>query len=124
MNSLEKRVDALEEANGAGEGRAAFLWVNHASDGGLVYQGRFYADVDALLRSLGIERGEAFLFCWTPGRTAAELLAEAEERAKNPLPEVSLDDLGEYGRQLVEKKGVSPAVAKHLEELLSMKEGL
>ncbi len=43
--------------------------------------------------------------------------AEAEEITNNPPPEVTLADLGEYGRQLVEEDGVSPAVAKHLEEL-------
>jgi len=48
--------------------------------------------------------------------TRAELLAQAEELAKNPPPEVTVDELGEYGRKLV-ADGVSPAVARYLESL-------
>jgi hypothetical protein len=115
MSSLTKRVDALEQANGI-EGKA-FLWVTHATDGGFVYNGQFYADAAALLSALGLEPDGAFVFGRETDHTAAELLAAAEERAKNPLPEISIDELGEYGRQLVEGQGVSPAVAKHLEAL-------
>jgi hypothetical protein len=79
-----------------------------------MYDGRFYADDAALLRALGHEPDGAIILGWKPGETAAELLAEAEERAKNPPPEVTLDELGEIGRKLV-AKGVSPALAKFLE---------
>jgi hypothetical protein len=119
MNSLEKRVDILEQESGTGS--KAFLCVQYASDGGLVYDGRFYPDAAALLDTFGHGPDEAFILGWKPGETAAELLAEAEERAKNPPPEVALDDLGEYGRQLVEK-GVTPAVAKALEAVQANRE--
>jgi hypothetical protein len=82
-----------------------------------VHDGQFYANTAALLCALGLEPDGAFVFGWKPGQTVAELLAEAEERKKNPPPPVSIDDLGEYGRQLVEEQGISPAVAKHLEAL-------
>ena len=90
--------------------------LNYASDGGLVCHGRFYADSEALLSALGINQGQAHVLGWQPGKTAAELLAEAAERAKNPPPEVSRDDLGEYGKQLVDE-GILPIVAQHLETL-------
>ena len=87
-----------------------------ATDGGLVHAGQFYADESALLHALGHGLDDAIVFGWEPGQTAAELLAEAAEWAKNPPPEVSIDELGEYGRKLV-ADGVSPWVAKHLESL-------
>jgi len=123
MSRLERRIENLENS-ADGKVTKAFLWVEHASDGGLVHGGRFYTDADALLNALGHSQGEALLFGWNLGQTAAELLAEAEERAKNPPPEVTLDELGEYGRQLMEEEGVSPAVAKHLEGLRTEHQGL
>ena len=117
MSGLTKRVDALERTGNRKEEKA-FLLVHYPSDGGLVYGGKFYHDTDALLSSLGIEPDGAFILGWQgETMTAAELLAEAAERAKNPPPEVTLDDLGEYGRRLVEQKGVSLAVANLLEKL-------
>jgi len=118
MSSLTKRVDALEQADG--KGNVKNLWVTYASDGGFVYGGKLYADTDALLHALGIEQDEVCLIGWTPGLTAAELLASASE--KSHLPEASLDDLGKYGRQLADK-GVSPAVAKYLETLQPCERG-
>ena len=81
-----------------------------------MHDGQFYENEAAMLRALEHEPDGVHLFKHHPSQTAAELLAEAEERAKNPLPEVTLEELGEYGRQLV-TDGVSPAVAKHLEAL-------
>ena len=115
MNNLTKRVDALEQVPG-NESRP-FLFVDYASDGGLVYRGVFYSSVDTMLKALGCERGGAHVLGGQAGKTVAELLEEAAERAKNPPPEVTLDELGEYGRKLVTEKGITPAVAALLETL-------
>ena len=115
MSSLAKRVDALEQVSD-NEARP-FLFVDYASDGGLVHQGTFYPSVDTMLKALGHERRGAHVLGGQTGKTVAELLADAAERAKSPPPEVTLDDLGEQGRKLVEEKGVTPAVAKLLEAL-------
>lgn len=112
MSGLAKRVAALEQG-GVKEARA-FLWVNYASDGGLVYDGRFYSDAEAFLSALGIDQDNAHVFGWEPGQTAAELLEAAEERARNPPPKVTREDLGKYGRKLVDE-GVTPIVARFLE---------
>jgi hypothetical protein len=94
MNGLARRLERLETAEGVA--KRHFLWVDHASDGGLVHDGKFYPDTDALLSSLGLGPDGAFILGWQgKTQTAAELLAEAEERAKNPPPPVSIDDLGE-----------------------------
>ena len=110
MNSLERRVDALEQAHG--KGGKPMLWVDHASDGGLVYGGKVYADTSALLSALGLEEGAAFVIGWEPGRqTAAELL----EAAQQPRPEASVEELLECGHQLAAQGArVSPAVEKNL----------
>ena len=115
MSSLTKRVDALEQVPD-NEARP-FLFVDYASDGGLVHQGTFYPSVDTMLKALGHERSGAHVLGGQVGKTVTELLAEAAEREKNPPPEVTLGDLGEYGRKLVMEEGVTPAVAKLLEAL-------
>ena len=117
MSGLTKRVDALERTGNSKEEKA-FLFVHYPSDGGLVYGGKFYPDTDALLSSLGLEPDGAFILGWQgETMTAAELLAEAVERARTPPPEVTLDDLGEYGRRLVEQEGLSPGVAALIEKV-------
>jgi hypothetical protein len=117
MKGLTKRVDALEQEEGIQEKQEKLvLWVEYASDGGLVHDGVWYADADALTASLGHEPDTVWMFGWQAGETAAELIAEAEERKRNPPPAVTVDDLGEQGRALV-AEGVSPAVAKICETL-------
>ena|GEM_PF-5030008 len=85
MSSLTKRVDALEQASGIGQTR--LLWVEYASDGGLVHDGKFYVDADALCRALGCEPGGVRPVGWTASQTAAELLTGSE---------VSLDEIAAY----------------------------
>ena len=120
MTNLAKRLDKLEQTTDK-QGRN-ILWVEYASDGGLVCYGEFYSSTDALLQAKGYGPDEVLFMGWKPDQTAAELLAEAAERAKNPPPIVTIDDLGEYGRRLVEQEGVLPAVAALLEKLHSGRE--
>ena len=117
MSSIAKRVDKLEqgESKPAKQGRH-ILFVEYASDGGLMYYGKFYSSTDALLQAKGYGPDEALFMGRKSEQTASELLAEAAERAKNPPPSVTVDDLGEYGRRLVEQEGLSPAVAALLEK--------
>ena len=70
MSGLERRVDAVEARRS--KGKRFFLWVTYAAGGGLVYDGRFYADAVALFRALGIEPDEDAI---AVGWGAAELLA-------------------------------------------------
>jgi hypothetical protein len=72
MNSLMKRVEAMEQAEGVAERH--FLWVQYAADGGLVYEGIWYADPAALAVALGYEPDSVLVFGWRPGETAADEL--------------------------------------------------
>jgi len=58
MSGLTKRVEALEGASGM-EGKA-LLW-EYVPDGGLVYDGTFYADTDALLAAVGVGQGKVLV---------------------------------------------------------------
>ena len=64
MSNLTKRVDVLEKR---GKGRRELLWVASASDGGLVYDGQFYADADTLLCALGLDPDDTLLISWKQG---------------------------------------------------------
>ena len=76
MKGLKKRVDDLEYKTNTGENAVTFLWIDEATDGGLVHKGKFYKDSKALIRALGIdEQKEVYLFHWQATHTAAELLA-------------------------------------------------
>jgi len=48
---LEKRVAALEQATG--KNKPALLFIDRTADGGLVHDGRFFPDDNALLVALG-----------------------------------------------------------------------
>ena len=119
MKGLEKRVETLEQQSGeqqSGVQNKSVIWSEWATYGGLVHKGKLYPDKEALFFALGIKPGEVILFEDKRSRTAAEILREAEERAKNPPPEVTIDDLGEHGRSLV-AEGCSPMIAQFLERL-------
>ena len=60
MNSLMKRIGALERELGTGAG--AMLWIDHV-DGGISLDGQHYADADALASALGLQ-GRHMLIGW------------------------------------------------------------
>ena len=76
MKNLKKRVEDLERAAGIGKKTNWYLWVDYTVDGGIVHNGRFYMDENALLRALGHTRDEVKFLSWPAGKTAAELLAQ------------------------------------------------
>jgi hypothetical protein len=64
MNGLTKRVEAMERETDIQEKH--FAWVEYASDGGLVHEGVWYADADALAGSLGYDPDTVLVAGWTP----------------------------------------------------------
>ena len=82
MNSLTKRLDALEQAGSKRKTKKAVLWVDFATDGGLVHEGQFYASCSALLHVLEYEQGDTVqIVGWQATQTAAELLTEVKKAA-------------------------------------------
>jgi hypothetical protein len=65
MNSLVKRIAAVERSRGVGQ--KAFLWVEYVADGGLMYDGRFFEDGVALAGELGVEPGDMVILGWLAG---------------------------------------------------------
>jgi hypothetical protein len=114
MNRLTKRVEAMERGQEDVQKRK-ILMVSYPSDGGLEYDGVWYADTASLFNTLRYAPDTLVLGIHLE-QTAAELITEAEERKRNPPPVVTIDELGEYGRSLVEG-GCSPAIAKYIESL-------
>ena len=83
MKSLKKRVADLERKAGKGKEAIIPIFVDLATDGGMVYQGKFYKDGEALLQAVGTKgvKGSVQFIHFHPTQTAAELLAQAEEAA-------------------------------------------
>ena len=60
MNSLERRVDFLEQRD---KGEKTLLWIVPEPDG-LEHGGKHYTDDDALLCALGLKADDAILVGW------------------------------------------------------------
>ena len=64
MNSLAKRVETLERQKGI-NGEPKYFFVALTSDGGFVYDGKFYPDDEALSEAFG--GGPVLVVGWKPG---------------------------------------------------------
>ena len=85
MKALKKRIDDLEYKANTGEKAVIFLWADNCLDGGIVHEGKFYEDCEAMLCDLGITQREGvYIFGWPATDTAAELL-ERENRIRDKL---------------------------------------
>jgi predicted NBD/HSP70 family sugar kinase len=65
MNSLVKRIAAVERSRGVGQ--KVFCWVEYVAGGGLVYDGRFFEDGDTLAGELGVEPDDMVILGWRTG---------------------------------------------------------
>jgi hypothetical protein len=65
MNSLVKRIAAVERSRGVGQ--KVFLWVEYVADGGVIYNGREYPDGVALAGELGVEPDDMVILGWRTG---------------------------------------------------------